>query len=141
MRERIIIVFIAIAIGLLITTLIYFLYQQTKSIPNRTSKIVLNDNPPTPTPKSSQYLTVDQPNDESISNKRSIQVKGKTNPNSMVIVSTNQEDISAESTSDGNFSVSITIDAGSNKIIVRSISKDGVEAQATRVVTYSTEDF
>ncbi|HVT01153.1 MAG TPA: hypothetical protein VHE53_02855 [Patescibacteria group bacterium] len=141
MRERIIIVFIAIAIGLLITTLIYFLYQQTKSIPNRTNKIVLNDVSPSPTPKSSQYLTVDQPTDESISSKRSIQVKGKTNPNSMVVVSTNQEDIVGQATSDGAFSVSVTIDAGSNKILVRSISKDGVEAQVNRVVTYSTEDF
>ena len=141
MRERIIIVFIAIAIGLLVTTLIYFLYQQTKSIPHKTSNLVINNQIPSPTPKSSQYLTINEPTDESISAKRTIQIKGRTNPNSTIIVSTNQEDVVGKSTSDGNFAVSVTIDTGSNKIIVRSISDDGVEAQGTRVITYSTEEF
>ena len=140
MRERIIIIFVAIAIGLVVTTLVFFLYQQTKNIPQKAAVgTALNE--PTPTPSSSQFLVIEAPGDESISDRRSIEVKGKTNPGSTIIVSTNQQDVIASPTADGAFTVSITIDTGSNKIVTRSIAEDGQEAQDTRVVTYSTEDF
>ncbi len=140
MREKVIIVFIAIAIGLLVTTLIFFLYQQTKNIPQKSNHVTaIND--VTPTPKSSLYLVVNSPTDESISDRRSIQVKGKANPGTTIVVSTNQEDVVANPSNDGNFSVTITIDAGANRIITRAIGENGEEAQDTRVVTFSTEDF
>ncbi len=138
MRERVIIVFIAIAIGLIVTTLIYFLYQQTKTIPQKVA-----DNQaatPTPTPTGA-YLVVTTPADQSISDRRSIQIKGKTTPHNIIVISTNQEDNVINPTSDGGFTASITIDAGANKIITRSIAPDGSETTDVRVVTFSTEDF
>jgi hypothetical protein len=140
MRERIVIVFIAIAIGLIVTTLVFFLYQQTKTIPKNPSNII-SGNVPTPTPADSVYLVIDEPSDESISDRRSIQVKGRTGPGNTVVVSTNQEDVVASPTTDGKFSISITIDSGTNKIVTRSISSDGSDAVDTRVITFSTEEF
>lgn len=140
MRERLVIVFIAIAVGLIITTLLFFLYQQTKTIPQKVSNTLIAGNP-TPTPQDSTYLTVEQPQDESLSDKRSIQVKGKTNPDNIIIVSTNQEDIVAAPTRDGKFAVTITIDAGSNTLITRAIAKNGEEKVDVRTITFSTEEF
>jgi len=140
MRERVIIVFIAVAIGLLITTLVYFLYQQTKTIPQKPSSSFVSLQA-TPAPKNTEYLVIDTPADESISDRRAIQVKGKTASQNTIVVSTNQEDVVAQPTSDGNFSVTITIDAGANKIVTRSISPTGNKAIDTRVVTFSTEEF
>lgn len=139
MRERIVIVFIAIAIGLLVTTLIFFLYQQTKAIPQGASNVI--EGLPTPTPQGSVYLVIDEPKDESISDRRLIQIKGRANPDNLVIVSTNQEDAVVATTTDGKFSVSITIDAGTNKIVTRAIAPSGEEAIDTRIVTFSTEEF
>jgi hypothetical protein len=140
MRERLVIVLVAAAIGIIVTTLIFFLYQQTKSIPSKSTNISAV-NEPAPTPANSQYLTIDQPQDESVSDRRSIQIKGRTNPGSTIIVTTNQEDSVAKPTADGNFAVTVTIDAGSNMIVTRSIAANGEEAQDIRVITFTTEEF
>ena len=139
MRERIVIVFIAIAIGLLVTTLIFFLYQQTTTIPQRTVNNTLGS--PTKTPSQDVYLAVEAPVDEQISDRRSIQVKGKTDSDNIIIVSTNIEDEVVKPTSDGRFSVTITIDAGANVIVTRAINPAGEEMVDRRVVTFSTEEF
>ena len=143
MRERILIVFIAIAIGLLITTLIYFLYQQTKTVPQKTSssRSSIAEEEASPTPENSGYLKIDQPIDGSISERRLIQVKGSTHAEDTLVVSTNQEDVVAKPTLDGKFSASITIDSGANIIIVRSIAPSGEEKKDMRTVTFSTEEF
>ncbi|HVZ12661.1 MAG TPA: hypothetical protein VG965_06550 [Patescibacteria group bacterium] len=144
MRERILIVFIAVAIGLVITTLVFFLYQQTKTIPQKAPAGSAIENTPgtSPTPQvGSSYLSVDTPADQSLSDRRLIQVKGKTHPEDTIIVSTNQEDVAAKPTADGSFTVSITIDAGANMIITRSIAPSGEEVKDSRVVTFSTDDF
>jgi hypothetical protein len=138
MRERIVIVFIAIAIGLLVTTLIFFLYQQTRTIPRKTINTVVNPSPP-PSPK--VYLAIESPSDEQISDRRSIQVKGKTDPENLIIVSTNIEDEVVKPTSDGRFSVTVTIDAGANFLITRAIDPSGEEAVDRRVITFTTEEF
>lgn len=147
MKERLVIVLIAVILGLLITTAGYFIYQSTQGMPsnNNTPNISTTEteqNPPTPTPlPSGLQLTIETPVNESISNKRTIDVKGKTNPNNTVIVSSNQEDVYATPTKDGSFSTSVTIDAGTNKIITRAVAPNGEEVTDTRVVTYSSEDF
>ena len=139
MRERIVIVFIAIAIGLIVTTLVFFLYQQTKTIPLKPA--ITRDGLPKPTPENSVALSIDEPKDESLSDRRSIQVKGRTSPENTVVVSTNQEDIVAKPTTDGKFSITITIDSGSNKIVTRAIAPNGEEKEDIRIVTFNTEDF
>ncbi len=140
MRERLVIVFIAIAVGILTTTLIFFLYQQTKTVPEKSSNVIAG-NVPSPSPAESGQLTIDEPADESIQDRRLIQIKGKASPESIIIVSTNQEDVVGNTTGDGRFSVSITIAAGSNKIVTRAISQNGEVAEDTRIVTFSTEEF
>ena len=138
MRERIVIVFIAIAIGLLVTTLIFFLYQQTKTIPQKTINTLTG---PTKAPSQDVYLVIDVPQDEQISDRRSIQLKGRTDPSNIIIVSSNIEDEVVNPTSDGRFSVTITIDAGANILITRAIAPSGEETVDRRVITFSTEKF
>lgn len=141
MRERIIIVFIAIAIGLLVTTLIFYLYQQTKTVPEETKIISKVEKSVSSAPQSNILLTVDTPLDESLSETRSVQVKGKTNPENTVIITTNQEDEIVNPSNDGAYSATVTISAGGNKIVVRSITPNGEETSLSRIVTFSTEEF
>jgi len=140
MKERIVIVFIAVALGLFVTTVGYLLYQQTKVIPKNltgaTTQIIA-----TPTPADKYFLSVEEPTNESISSKRTVVVKGKTNPENTLVVSTNQEDQVATPTRDGSFSITTAIDTGVNKIVTRSIAPDGEEKIDTRILTFSQEDF
>lgn len=143
MKERIIIVFVAIVLGLIITTIGFFLYQSTKILPQDQPKNSTNNKKisPTPSQESGIMLIIDEPKDLSITDKRTVVVKGKTDPKNTIIVSTNEEDSVASPNSLGEFSVSVTIDAGANKIITRSITSEGEEKDDVRTVTFTTEDF
>lgn len=143
MKEKIIIIFIALGLGLIITTGIFYLYQTTKTIPknqNDTSGKSQKVESPTPS-KSSLFLSVEEPSDEAIVDRRTIQVKGKTNPDNLIIVSSNSDDIVASPASDGGFSVTINIEAQTNKIKTKVISPTGESLSDEKTVTFFTEDF
>jgi hypothetical protein len=140
MKERLVIVVIAVIAGLFITTAGFFIYQSTKKSADAPVTATA-DTKPTATPLNNLYIKISEPSDESLTQKRTIQVKGTTNPGNAVIVSTNQEDVAGIPTPDGNFSITIDIDAGANQIIARGIAPDGETVQDVRTVTYSTDDF
>lgn len=143
MKERLIIIFVALIAGLFITSAGFFIYQSTKkSNDTPISKKTDSSNQETEQqPQSTLYVKVSEPSDESLTTKRTITIKGTTNPENIIVVSTNLEDIQGKPSSEGNFSVSVDIDAGANAIITRAISPTGASAQDIKTVTYSTEEF
>ncbi|MCL4354380.1 hypothetical protein M1349_02805 [Patescibacteria group bacterium] len=141
MKERVVIIFIALVFGLLLTTVAFYLYQTTKVIPRDEVKKTAQKNSANQTSKSKVFLSIDEPTDEEIVGVRTIQVKGKTDAGNTVVVSSNLEDVVANPTSTGQFAVTIGIDAGANILTIRSISPNGDEASEDRMVTYSQEDF
>lgn len=141
MKERIVIVFIAVALGLVVTTIAFLIYQQARILPGHEIKPQsLLKTTPTPLPDKN-YLTVDEPANESIIDKRTIVIKGKTNPENTLIITTNTKDQVVTPTSQGAFSVTTTIDVGVNKIILTSVAPDGTQKQTSRIITFTTEDF
>src|SRR5664279_6209267 len=93
-KERVVLSFIAILIGLIAAGVVFYFYQMTKTVPPQ------KDNPiaiapkttPTPTPDSSNFLSIETPQDEQVFSKRVITVTGKTTKNSTIIVSTEDGD-------------------------------------------------
>lgn len=142
MKERLVIIIVAVIAGLFITSAGFFIYQSTKK-GNDTplSKQSSNTNKSTDQQNSSLFVRVSEPADESLTTKRTLVVKGTTNPDNLVIVSTNLEDVEAKPTSEGTFTVSIDIDAGANEVITRAIASNGDSAQDIKTITYSTEEF
>lgn len=140
MKERLIIIVLAVISGLIITTAAFFIYQNFINSSNSASDSTQSLNA-TPSPIQNELLEVLEPADGSLTDNRTISVKGVTNPENVVIVSTNQEDNSGKPTPDGNFSITVTIDAGANVLIVRSIAPNGGEIRKEIVVTYNTEEF
>lgn len=140
MKERLIIIIIAIVAGLFITGAGFFIYQSAQ----KTSADVLST-PKTAKDTTSQQgqemLKISEPSDGQLSEKRTLQVKGTTDPNNTIIISTNEEDVSGKPNAQGDFAITIDIDAGANEIITRSIAPNGDSTQDVRTVTYSTEDF
>lgn len=140
MRERVIIAFIAVVLGLLITSAGFFLYESTRIVPQE-KKEEQKVKAPKPAPESLLFLTIDEPKDEALVTKRTIQVKGKTNKDSTIVISSNQEDVVVTPAENGQFSATLTIDAGTNKLITQAISPKGEEKIDERIVTFSTEEF
>lgn len=145
MKEKIIIVFVATVVGLLLTAGIYYIYQTTQAPAVVTDRMTLAANV-TPTPgqtreDSSKILIVSEPTDEEVVDRRTLQVKGRTTPDSTVVVTSGQEDVVGRASSEGDFAISIEISAGVNKIITRVIAPNGDTASDEKVVTYSTEEF
>lgn len=141
MKERLIIIFVAIIAGLFITGAGFFIYQSTKKV---------NDEPVAVNAKSTAiqkategkiFVKVAEPADESITNKRTLNIKGSTNPENIVVVSTNLEDVQGKPSQEGDFSITVDIDAGANEVVTRAIAPTGESAEDIRTVTYSTDDF
>lgn len=139
--ERIILSLIAIFIGLLVAGGAFYIYQMTKQIPqDKTNSITIKAHA-TPTPSSNGYLIIDTPKDESLTDRKTITISGKTVIGSTIVVSTENGDQVVKPTTTGSFSVTQTIDIGTNIIAIKAIFPDGNEKSVERKVSYTTEDF
>lgn len=138
--EKIVISFIAVIIGILVAGIAFYIYQSMKVLPSsklRTVSVLQ----PTPTPASSVFITLQEPTDEDVVDKKVVTVAGKTVANATVVVSTDTDDKIVTSSSIGDFSTTVTIGDGSNTLEVTAVASDGQEAKIQRTITYSTESF
>lgn len=142
MKERLVIIIVAIIAGLFITSAGFFIYQSTKKgNDSPLTKQQTGSNKTTDQQNSSLFVRVLEPADESLTAKRTLVIKGVTNPGNLVVISTNLEDVEVKPTTEGNFSASIDIDAAANEIVTRAIAANGDSVQDIKTVTYSTEEF
>ncbi|MBI2032945.1 MAG: hypothetical protein HYT10_00530 [Candidatus Levybacteria bacterium] len=138
--EKIFISFIAVVIGIIVAGVAFYIYQSTKILPPSNTK-PLSVTKPSPTPPTTIFLSLEQPADEDVVDKKVITVSGKTTKDATVVVSTPVADQVVTPTSTGSFSTTVTIDDGGNQIEVTAIGANGEEATQTRTVTFSTESF
>jgi hypothetical protein len=142
-KEKIILSLGAVIVGLIAAGVAFYLYQMTKTIPpskNQTIS-VKSEISPTPTLNTENFLTIENPKDESVFDTKKITISGKTMPNTTIIVSTEINDQVVNPAANGNFTLDTTIDNGTNLIQITAIFPNGEEKKMTRTVTYSTESF
>ena len=138
--EKVVLSFISVLFGLIVAGIVFYVYQSTKVIPSQKIKS-LTVSQPTPTNSPSIFLSLSNPSDESVVSSKSITVAGKTIPTATVVVITPTDQQVIQPASNGDFSVSTTIDSDENVIYVTSIAPNGEEAKVTKTITYSTEAF
>jgi hypothetical protein len=139
-QERVILSFIMVLIGLAFAGIIFYFYQSSKVIPDSKDKTTQGLSP-TPTLAPTLFLTLDDPRDESIADKKTIRVAGKTNPEATVAIITLEGEEIVKPSLQGDFVTTITIDSGTNFIKVIAMTPDGETQTIQRVVSYTTEDF
>lgn len=141
--EKIILSLVAIIVGLGAAGVAFYLYQMTKTVPaSKTQGIsIQNQITPTPTPNTRNFLTVENPKDESVSSSKTITISGKTEPGATIIVSTENNDQVVNAASNGDFTLTNAIDSGTNVIQITAVFTNGEEKKVIRTVTYSTESF
>lgn len=144
-KERIVLSFIAVLLGLLVAGVAFYFYQSTKAIPPSTiDKISIK---PTKTPVRAAtktpgyFLTLDEPKDELVVSKKIIKVSGKTAKGTIIVISTNSNDEVIEPTATGNFSTTMNIEDGQNQIMVTAIYPNGEEENLVRTISFSEENF
>lgn len=139
-KEKIILSFIAALIGIFVAVGAFYFYQSTKKVkPSEIKKIIIEN--PTPTPGSSIYLTITNPKDEAVVDKRVLTISGKTIPDAKIIVLTKSNEEAGVAAKDGSFSTDINLDQDENIIEISAIAPNGEIAKVRRIVTYSTESF
>ena len=84
-KEKVVLSFIAVVLGILVTGIAFYLYQTTRTIPSSKIKTIKIPSQ-TPTSKPSVFLTIREPSDETVVNKKVVAVSGTTTKDATVVV-------------------------------------------------------
>jgi len=137
--ERIVLSIIAILIGLFVAGTIFFVYQitQNKNTEKKADVSIL----PTLSPTSAvSLLTITSPENESVTDQKTIELKGKAPANAIIIIATENGHNALSASDTGEFSEDISLDVGVNIIQITAIAGDKEES-TIHTVSYSTESF
>ncbi|MBU1088953.1 hypothetical protein KKC08_05675 [Patescibacteria group bacterium] len=107
---------------------------------NQTSPAISQSNN-TPTPKSTHFLDINNPENESVTNKGKTTLSGKTTPNSIIAIKSTIDSFFTTADKDGNFSQNIELEGGINLIQTSSIDSNENQVDAEVIITYSTAKF
>ena len=110
----------------------------------RLAKIFKNNAPinsPQPTPKQKMdfSITLESLNDFDVIYKDEISFSGLTDPNSDVLVITNEKDFSTKSGSDGSFEIDVVLPAALSETKVIGFNNQGQSSETKVKLVYSTE--
>ena len=139
-KEKVVLSFIGIAIGLIFAGVAFYFYQSTKAI-NTNPDTKKTANSPTPTPQSSLFLVINEPADEQVVENKVVTMSGQTTPDSRVLIITKSGQLVLKPTSIGAFSTTLTLEDGENLIRIIAYGAGGETTMTQRVITFSTEDF
>lgn len=142
-KEKVVLSFVAVLLGLLVSGGVFYFYQSTKVI--RVDKPTTISAKATPTPSSKQssaiFLSIDSPKDEIVVDKKILTVAGKTVKDATVVISTGIDDEVVPTAANGDFTTTVNLEDGENPIEITAIANTGEETKIIKTVTFSTENF
>lgn len=94
---------------------------------------------PSPTPLSFQNFTISEPDSESLTNNKSVVLKGKAPANTLVLVNTNTDDFAVSANKDGAFTQELQVHEGMNEIFLTSFADANSQESKKLVIYYSPE--
>ncbi len=137
--EKIILAVAAVMAGLFVAGIAFYIYQTTRTLsPSSIKTITLKPSPPS---GPDVLLAITSPLDESVTTSRIVQINGKTDPQATVIVTSDTLDTVVSPTSTGDFSLTLTVATGENRILVTSVLPNGQETQKQLTVSVESDDF
>lgn len=136
-KERIILAIVAIVAGLIVASSTFFFYQKKetfKDLPKKTESEVTSSN-------GKSVLEIESPQHESITDKKSIEIKGKTQVGALLVLTTNTEDFVFTASEDGSFSKKVNLIDEENLLTVTAYPENGTSITRDIAITYTTEEF
>jgi len=86
-------------------------------------------------------LTLITPNDNQVVAESEIEITGATNPNSIVVVSTQNDNYVMQANKDGSFTTNASLKAGINQILITSFNQENQKTSKLINVIYSSSFF
>jgi hypothetical protein len=139
-KEKVVLSFIGVIIGLIFAGIVFYFYQSTKTI-NTAGETKTKSFSPSPTPTSSLYLIINEPEDEKVSENKIIKLSGQTVTDATIVIITKSGQEVIKPTSMGTFTTTLTLEEGENLIKIIAFAGNGESTTIERTITYSTEDF
>ena len=134
-KEVLIAIIIGFSLGLIITFGIWTANQALKKpAPEKPSTQEETE----PAPVAELSLTLDSPENNSISPEETIEVSGKTSPLAVIVILYPEGEKILEADNDGQFFTEITLVGGENKIIISAYDQEGNQIRKNLTVVYST---
>ena len=139
-KEKLILLFIATLLGLVVAGVLFYLYQTTKIVSTPSTKTITLASP-TPTVTPSISLTLDRPKDEEVVSEKVLIVSGKTQSNATIVILTDSSEDVITPSADGKFSTTVNLEDGENILEVTAIAPNGESIVIKKTITYSLEEF
>jgi hypothetical protein len=139
-KEKLILLFIATLLGLVVAGVLFYLYQTTKIVSTPSTKTITLASP-TPTVIPSISLTLDRPKDEEVVSEKVLIVSGKTQSNATIVILTDSSEDVITPSADGKFSTTVNLEDGENILEVTAIAPNGESIVIKKTITYSLEEF
>ncbi len=135
-------IIIAIVFGLLIafglTFFVYISQNQSEVAPIASAS-------PTPLAalpeKTLSPLSLLQPENEAVFEDKALVITGTTFPNLPVVIFVNQKDFFTTSDAQGNFSLDVNLESGSNLIVATTVDDSGLSHSDQRLVVYTNKSL
>ena len=137
-KEIIIAIIIGFGLGLVITFGIWTANRALKEAPPE-EEVPAPVEEITPVPTFS--LTINEPQDSSISSEEKITISGTTASEAVVVILYQEGEKILEADQDGNFETEITLAGGANEVKVSAYDSEGNEASQTLTIVYSTAEI
>lgn len=141
-------VFAAIFVGFLLgagVAIIFINFADFLKKGKDLSKVILSNVTPTALPLETtsvpQLLEIINPSDESLSNRETIDIIGKTSSRGLVLAISREDSVVKVASDDGTFSMPIKLAEGGNAIVITSYNDKGQEATKTLTLFYTTESL
>ena len=86
-------------------------------------------------------LTINSPEDNQVTDIASVKIAGKTNPQALIVIYSQDNEGVLEASQDGSFSINFPLSERLNEITIINQTKDGEEKSVTRDIYYSREEL
>lgn len=141
-KEVLIAIILGLVVGLIITIGMYRARTAVQTaIPGSTFEPIQSSEPlasDTPEQASPEALTVLEPKDEMLATESSLRVSGTTFPSTALVVLHNDKEYVTKTDTQGNFSLTVTLDSGSNIFKIRALPQGQDPLEVIRTVVYTS---
>jgi hypothetical protein len=140
-KEVLIAIILGFGLGLVITFGIWTANRALQEQPV-TEPIEATPTPQaTPTPASNLTLEITEPEQNSISSEKEINLAGSASPEAIIVVFYEEGEKILETDSQGKFETTVNLAGGANEILIKAFDKEGGEVEKTLSVVYSTAEI
>jgi hypothetical protein len=139
-KEILLAIFVGITLGLMITFGIYQNRENSQSNQNIASdELVSNQLASDSSDTQDSVLSISTPEDNLLTEQKSLIVSGTTSANSMVIIFVNNTEVVATSDAGGNFSKEVILDKGGNYLQIYALNENNQTVKKEKSVIYDPD--